>query len=232
MLNKKLVLCLASMIIFSTMALLGCSVDKTTAPAKDVLTQTQKEAEASKIKDAAIKKAEVAKVATQKVPLTKISSQYIYAITSIISGTEIKLNTPWEASPLAKFKATLEGKGETAKEEGYSHIIIKDEKSSKLIKLTLVGEEKNKITAKDLEWIDESNMFVILGQPFGTVTKGGKIYKVNIVSGETSLYADTSLKEEYTAVHKSGSGFSFEKYVYEDDNFTKGHNESGTLQVK
>ena len=232
MLNKKLVLCLVSITIFSTMALLGCSINKTTTPTKDVLTQTQKKAEANKIKDAEIKKVEAAKVATEEVPSATTLSQNKYIITSIPSNTKVELNTPWEASPLAKFKATIEGKGETAKEEGYSHIIIKDEKSGKLIKLTLVDEEKNKITAKNLKWIDESNMFVILGQPFGTVTKGGKIYKVNIVSGETSLYADTSLKEEYIAVHKSGSSFSFEKYVYEDDNFTKGHNESGTLQIK
>ena len=232
MLNKKLVLGLASMIIISTMAFLGCGPKKATVPTKDVLTQTQKEVEASKIKDAAIKKTVVAKVATQEVPAAKNLSEFKYLITSIPSETKIELNTPWEASPLGKFKATLEGKGIAAKEEGYSHIIIKDEKSGKLMKLTLENEEKNKITAKDFEWIDESNVFVILGQPFGTVTKGGKIYKVNIESGEMSLYADTTSKEEYTAVHKSGSGFSFEKYVYEDDNFTKGHNESGALKLK
>jgi len=230
--NKKLVLVLASITVFSSVAFLGCSVNKTTEKAKDVPTQTQKKPEASTTKNTTVNKAEVAKVVAKEVSSTEPLSQLKYGIASVPSDTKIELNTPWEASPLGKFKATLEGKGETVKEEGYSHIIIKDEKSGKLLKLTLRDEEKNEITAKDLEWIDESNMFVILGQPFGTVTKGGKVYKVNIESGETSLYVNTSSREEYIAIHKSGSNFNFEKYVYEDDNFINGHMEKGTLEFK
>jgi hypothetical protein len=231
-LNKKLVLGMASITVFATVALLGCSANDTTATTKNVLTQEQKKSETSNTKDTAINKTEVAKVVAQKVTAAEPLSQLKYVITSIPSDTKIELNTPWETSPLGKFKATVEGKGEKAKEEGYSYIVIKDEKSGKLSKLTLENQEKNKITAKDLEWIDESNMFVILGQPFGTVTKGGKIYKVNITNGETSLYVNTTPKEEYTAVGKSGSEFNFEKYVYEDDNFTIGHSESGILELK
>ena len=230
--NRKLVLGLAAITIFSSVAFLGCNVNKTTAAKKDVLTDTQKKSETSKTNDTTVSKSEVVKVVAQKLNTTEPLSQLKYTVASIPSDTKIELNTPWEASPLGTYTATIEGKGEMAKEEGYSHIIIKNEKSSALLKLTLVDEEKNKITAKDLEWIDESNMFVIIGQPFGTVTKGGKIYKVNVVSGETSLYVNTTSKEEYTAVKKSGSVFSFEKYVYDDDNFITGHKVSGTLELK
>jgi hypothetical protein len=231
MLNKKLILGLSMVTILVSVAILGYNLNKTTVPIKSVPVQTQKNSENSDIKDTTTSKPETDTPAsvTATVPL----SQFKYDISSIPDNTKIELNTPWESSPLGKLSATIEGKGEKAQEEGYSHIIIKDVQSGKLTKLTLENEEKNQITAKDLEWIDESNMFVIIGQAFGTISQGGKIYKVNITTGETSLYVNTtSSKEEFTAVHKTANGYTFEKYVYDDANFIKGHSESGTLELK
>lgn len=228
--NKKLILSLLTITILVTVAFIGCSPNKTIKSSNEVPTKIQDNSENNTIKDTT--KDNPTKtdntVATSLQP-----SLFKYIISSISTDTKIELNTPWEDSPLGGFKACIEGKGEKAKEEGYSHIIIKDEKANKITKLTLENEEKNKITAKDLEWIDESNLFVILGQPFGTVSKGGKIYKININSGEVFLYLDTTnLKEEFTAVHRSGSVFNFEKYIYDDDNFTQGHTVSGILEIK
>jgi hypothetical protein len=215
--NKKLILGLVALMILVAATLSGCNAKKPALPAKEVPTNIDKKPVKNVVKD------------TASVPFAQLK----YKIASIPSNTKIELNTPWEGSPSGELKATIEGKGENAKEEGYSHIIIKDKKSGKLTKLTLENEEKSVLTAKDLEWMDESNLFVILGQPFGTVSKGGKIYKVNIITGETTLYKDiANSREEFTAVHKSVSGFTFEKYVYDDDNFIKGHIESGNLELK
>lgn len=154
----------------------------------------------------------------------------MYDISSMPANSRVELSTPWEASPSGKYKATIEGRGKKAKEEGYAHIIIKDSKTGKLVKLTLENEKKLELTAKDIEWIDDGNLFVILGQPFGTVSMGGKIYKVNIVNGETALIKSVSSSEEYISVHKYPNGFTYKKYVYDDDNFIKGHIESGILK--
>ena len=215
--NRRLVIVFLVITTLGVLVFCGCGVTKAKETIKKVSSDTQKKPENSNKKD------------TIDGPF----SQLKYDITSISSNTKIELNTPWEQSPLGKFKVTLEGKGEKAREEGYSHIIIKDEQSGKLQKLTLVNEEKNQFTAKDLEWIDENNMLIIIGDPFGSVSMGGKIYKLNILSGEASLYVNTtSTKEEFIAVHKSADGFTFEKYVYDDNNFTKGHTESGILELK
>lgn len=230
--NKKLNLGLVAITIIFTLSLLGCAANNTNKPSKNVTSQADDSTSNASTTDkpnATDSTDSAGKTSTE----TVTTSPYKYDVTSIASDTKIELNTPWESSPLGKSKATIEGKGEKAGSEGYSHIIIKDVNSNKLTKLTFENEEQNKLTARDLEWIDENNLFVILGQSFGTVSKGGSIYKVNILSGETTLYLKTTnSKEEFTAVHKSENVFKFEKYVYEDDNFIKGHSETGVLELK
>lgn len=229
MLNKRLILGFTILTILVSVTFLGCSVSKPAVPIKSVPTQTQINTGTSAATDDTVTKPEVNNSSSTPAATTQLK----YAITSIPGDTQIKFNTPWETSPLGKFKATIKGRGEDAKEEGYSNIIIKDINSGKLTKLTLVDETKSKFTTRDIEWIDESEMFVIIGQAFGTVSMGGKIYKINVTTGEISLYTDTtSTKEEYTAVHKTSTGYTFNKYIYEDANYTKGHAESGILHSK
>lgn len=204
---------IAALAIMVIVTLSGCSTNKPIEKVKAVSVQVKDKTVAKTVKDT--------------------TTLLNYEINTIPSGTTIDMNTPWESSPLGGFKATIEGKGDKAQEEGYSQIIIEDKKANKLMKLTLKDEEKLKLTAKDLEWVDESNLFVIIGDPFGTASKGGKIYKVNILNGETSLYADNAnTKEEFMTVHKSEKGFNFEKYVYDDNNFINGHIVSGNLELK
>jgi len=212
-LNKKLSL-VAITIIFS-LSLLGCAPNNSITSQKSVPPKTE------------------GTVSNDSKTGAETTSPYKYIISSMTSDAKIEFNTPFESSPLGKFKATIEGKGGTANAEGYSHIIIKDVTSNKLTKLTFENEEENHLAARDLEWIDENNLFVILGQSFGTASKGGSIYKVNILSGETTIYLKTTdSKEEFTAVHRSENVFTYEKYVYEDDNFTKGHLENGIIELK
>jgi hypothetical protein len=154
-----------------------------------------------------------------------------YNVSEISSDTKIEYNTTWEISPNKNYKATIEGKGDRGQEEGYSQIIIRDEKTGRLTMLSLADEGKKELAAKDIEWIDENTLFVIIGDAYGTVTTGGKIYKVNITDGSVELYKDTpSSKVEFTSVHRSQEGFTYEKHVYEDDSFTKGHIEKGILK--
>ena len=224
--NKKLSLGLIAITIIFTLSLLGCAPNK---PPKSAPPHT----EGTTSNGITTDKPNTGDSTVKTTPDTQTTSPFKYNVVSIASDTKIQFNTPWQSSPLGKFKATIEGKGEKANAEGYSYIIIKDVNSSKFTKLTFENQEKNHLTARNLEWIDENSLFVILGQPFGTVSKGGDIYKVNILSGETTVYLKVAnSKEEFTAVHKSENIFTFEKYVYEDDNFTKGHSVTGPIELK
>lgn len=214
--GKKLIISFVVIIILVSLSFSGCNINRTKTPVKVPTKHVQKKPENSK-------------TGTSIKPFSLLK----YDIVSIPFNTKIELNTPWETSPLGKLEATVEGKGEKAEEEGYSHIIIKDKKSGTLIKLTLENETKNQLTAKALAWIDENHMFVILGEPFGTVSMGGEIYELNIINGDTSLYLDTtSLKEEFTSIHKTSDGFKYEKFIYDDSNFIKGHIETGIFKLK
>lgn len=145
------------------------------------------------------------------------------------TDTKIEMNTPWKQSPDSKYEVTVEGKGENSEEEGIADIVIKDVSSGEMKKLDLVHSRELQKTPKTLEWADDTNIYVIVGEAFGTVTKGGNIYKVNITDGTTTLVADTKAKEEFTSVHKTAEGFTAEKYIYEDDNYIKGHTETINL---
>ena len=232
--NKKLNLTLVFTTVIFSLSLIGCAPSGTnneskSVPSKIVDTTSSIPADKTTKDTEPSKDTEPAKTNAA----TETPSPFKYKIEAIASATKIEFNTLFEDSPLGKLKATIEGKGEKANAEGYSHIIIKDVNRNMLTKLTFENEEKSDLTARDLEWIDENNLFVILGPAFGTVSRGGSIYKVNVLSGETSLYLKTANdKEEFTSVHKSQNVFKFEKYVYEDDNYTKGHLENGVLELK
>jgi hypothetical protein len=217
--NRKLILSLAVLTILFVFAaaVSGCGSKKAALPTKVVSTNIDKKPTKDSRKN------------TTGVPFAELK----YIISSAPASSKIEGNTPWEVSPGGIYTATIEGKGDKAQEEGYAQIVIKNIKSGELKRLTMENQEKVQLTAKNLEWIDDANLFVIIGYPFGTVTMGGKIYKINIITGKTSLYLNTAnSKEEYTEVHKSGSTFTFEKYVYDDDNFIKGHIEKGNLELK
>ena len=154
----------------------------------------------------------------------------MYNISHISSKTSIEMNTPWKTSPDKKYKATVEGKGEKAEEEGFSQIIIKNIATKELEKFTLKNEEKLQLAAKYVEWIDDDYIFVIIGNPFGTTTRGGQIYKLNVKTGEALLYAKVkNSREEFTDIKKTSNGFSYRKYIYDDDNLTNGHVVRGKL---
>lgn len=212
--SKKLVLILAGLTLLLGATITGCSNANTKIPKKEAPIEIVK----PKVSDSGKK-------------IVEPSSKIKYKIAIEDTTNNMNGNTPWELSPKGELKASIEGRGDKAEDEGYSRILIEDKKSGEVTSLTLENEDKLTLAAKDLEWIDESNLFVILGQPFGTISKGGKIYKVNIKTGEVNLFKDIeNPREEYISVKKSAEGFSFEKYVYEDDNFIKGHFESGKLE--
>lgn len=157
------------------------------------------------------------------------SEPVTFTVSTLPTDTKIEMNTPWEKSPDDKYEATVEGKGEGSEEEGIANIVVRDISSGDMKKIDLVHSRELQRTPKTLEWADNSNIYVIVGEAFGTVTKGGKIYKVNIIDGTTALVADTKDKEEFTSVQKIADGFTADKYIYEDDNYTKGHTKTTKL---
>jgi hypothetical protein len=142
-------------------------------------------------------------------------------------------HTAWKTSPSSSYKATIEGRGEEAQEEGQGILVIQNNQTgiSKLFKVT--GETGTQLTPKYFEWIDEQRMFVIVGLAYGTVSKGGKLYELNISTNTVRpIIDDLKDGEEIISIKRTGDGtFTYEKHIYEDENMMKGRIEKNILPV-
>jgi hypothetical protein len=142
-------------------------------------------------------------------------------------------HSAWKTSPDSSYQATIEGRGDKAQEEGQGILVVQNKKTGVSKLFTLKGEYETQITPKYFEWIDENRMFVIVGPSYGTVSKGGKLYTLNISTNTvTPIIDDLKQGEEIISIKRTGyDEFIYEKHIYEDENMTKGHIEKYTLTI-
>ncbi|EJP6472041.1 DUF4652 domain-containing protein [Clostridium sp. FAM 1755] len=142
--------------------------------------------------------------------------------------------TPWKKSNNNKYSSTIEGKGENAKEEGIGKVYLKETQTNK-VWLLKINEVKDQKSPKYLDWIDDENLLVIIGHGYGTVSKGGNLYCINVKNDTIiPVYEAKDDKHEVMSVEKvndnSGkTSLILKVNVYEDDNFTKSHKEKITI---
>lgn len=140
-----------------------------------------------------------------------------------------KFSTPWKT--YGTVQACIEGKGDTASEEGIGKIIVKDS-TGKMYSYE-IADNKKQNSPKYIQWWDDKNLLVVIGMGYGTVSQGGSLYSLNIATGKVSLVYKAEDKQNVTAVTKvKNKDGNYDLYikmlVYEDDNFTKSHYEEFT----
>ncbi len=142
--------------------------------------------------------------------------------------------TPWKKSNNNMYSSTIEGKGENAKEEGIGKVYLKEIQTNK-VWLLKINEVKDQKSPKYLEWIDDENLLVIIGHGYGTISKGGNLYCINIKNDTIiPIYEAKDDKNEVMSVEKVNNNLGktsliLKINVYEDDNFTKSHKEEITI---
>jgi hypothetical protein len=145
----------------------------------------------------------------------------------LAQGKKPTFNTAWEASADGAFNACIEGKGQEAAEEGVGKIFVKDSNNN-ISSFELV--EDNKISPLYIEWLDNKNLFVVIGSAHGTVAKGGNLYLLNVGTGKlSSVLQPTDKKQQIMTAKKSGNNISLKVNVYEDDAYNKSHIENWTI---
>ncbi|MDF2881947.1 MAG: hypothetical protein K0R54_2504 [Clostridiaceae bacterium] len=140
-----------------------------------------------------------------------------------------KFSTPWKT--YGTVQACIEGKGETAAEEGIGKVIVKD--GSGKVYSYEIADNKKQNSPKYIAWWDDKNLLVVIGLGYGTVSQGGSLYSLNIATGKVSLVYKANDKQNVTAVTKvKNKDGNYDLYikmlVFEDDNFTKSHYEEFT----
>lgn len=144
-------------------------------------------------------------------------------------------HTPWQPSPSGNQQATIEGIYAQAGEEGEDILVIENLETGESTIFKLKDNEHGQYTPKKVEWIDEDRLFVIIGNAYGMVTMGGKLYELNIKDNiVTPIITDLTLKEEVMSVKVNQDGtFTYKKHVYDTDNMyqSESHVEEGTLPI-
>lgn len=162
----------------------------------------------------------------------KDNSSYMpeFKTQSLIAGTEAKFATAWKNSDDKKLSACIEGKGTEAIEEGVAKLYIKDLGTKDIKSFEIVNKESSKKTPKYLEWKDNENLLVIVGEAYGTVSDGGNVYLLNVNTGKLSLvYNALTTKQEVVSIKKVQEGYEFTLKVYDDDNFKNSHKEKAIM---
>ncbi|MEK3979262.1 DUF4652 domain-containing protein [Psychrobacillus sp. FSL K6-2836] len=151
------------------------------------------------------------------------------------SNYELTFHSPWIPSPNGKQQVTIEGIYAQAGEEGEDILVIENLETDESTIFKLKDNEHGQYTPKKVEWIDEDRMFVIIGNAYGMVTMGGKLYVLNIKDNIVSpIITDLPPKEEIMTVKVNQDGtFTYEKHVYDTDAMeqSESHVEEGTLPI-
>jgi hypothetical protein len=139
-----------------------------------------------------------------------------------------------KTSPDGKLKAQIDGRGPNGMEEGPADIFLEKGTTEKWrfqIVNELVGASAQ-ITPMYLEWLDNENLLITAGNAYGTVTFGGSVYKMNINTGELSMfYKVDSSKEQVTIIEKSGNNIKLTLKVFLDDNMNKTKDEERIIPI-
>lgn len=206
--------------------------EKEITPDKSVETVIEKEApltsEPSKPSLADEKKSTPSSV-TKKVEIKTVS---LFDI-KVDKDYKAEFHSGWKQAPSTPQQATIDGRGEGAVEEGEGILVVQNTKTNQSKLFTMKAENEAQLTPKFVEWIDDNHLYVIIGFSYGTVSKGGSLYEVNL-DKNTVIPVIANLKdtEEIMSIKKNENGtFTYEKHIYDDENYNEGHIEKGTLPV-
>lgn len=170
----------------------------------------------------------------EKTATSIVNTKFVSKLNKVEYDTEPLTadSTEWTDSINSKLSASIVGKGPSMVEEGIAKIYVKDLKSKKKWAFDVpANKNSNQYSPKCIQWCDDQFAVLIAGLGYGTVTKGGNLYYVDMISGDVyPLYENDSPKQEIMSVEKSGNDLKVKFNVYEDDNMTKCHTEDGIIK--
>ncbi|MEG1870559.1 MAG: DUF4652 domain-containing protein [Peptostreptococcaceae bacterium] len=140
----------------------------------------------------------------------------MYLGVEVPTSTKLTFNTPFMATENKQYVASIEGKGETAIEEGPGKIYIKDTVANKMYEYS-VKDTNSQDSPLSISWYDDNNLMIVHGSAYGTLVNGSNIVVVNVTTGEQILIATAGEKEGYKSIEKSGEDLVLKYVLYTDD---------------
>lgn len=140
----------------------------------------------------------------------------LYSMVEIDNDTNINFNTAYIPASNGVYKATIEGKGAYAAEEGVGVIYVENTIDSRVHEFRLKNEEVQQ-TPIDINWYDDTHLIVVQGSAYGTLVNGVDIVVINIETGEQMLIATASGTKRYRSVTRDGNSLVIEITKYVDE---------------
>ncbi len=142
------------------------------------------------------------------------------------TNVELPKDTSWKISHSHKYRMTVLGAGEF---ETVGTIIIEEMAYNYQTAFTIANVEYGQITPKDVAWIDDHRIFVIIGMTHGTVTRGGKLYILDIVNNSlTPLIDNLPERSEISGITSGeidGESFRYELFTYLTEDYVENESE-------
>ncbi|NMM62183.1 DUF4652 domain-containing protein [Clostridium sp. P21] len=226
--SRKVVKAIFSISILLSLTLVGCSGNKEKNTSANNETASVQKNDVEKNTSSEQTKEKVQEEKTQaKNTNTKNTSAIKFSKEQLGKSVNTQFSTPWETSSKETYKACIEGKGEEASEEGTGKILVKNNNGNNF-SFEIINN--NKLSPRNIEWVDDENLLVVVGSSQGTVSKGGNLYMLNINTGNTLSIIETSdKKQQIMSSKKVDNNVNLKVTVYEDDNYNKSHVENWTI---
>ena len=140
--------------------------------------------------------------------------------------------TAWKSSPDGSISVCIEGRGPAAVEEGIGKIYFKNSLGDKW-SYSMIENSTKQFSPKCLEFWNNTNLFIIVGFGYGTVSMGGNVYNLDLNTGIVSIiYATMDIQREVVNMIKTANDLKIKINVYEDSNYLKSHFKNLYLSTK
>ena len=132
------------------------------------------------------------------------------------SAVELPKDKSWLTSPSGKYRMILQGIEEF---ESVGTIYIEEMANNYQTAFTIAYENYYQMTPKDVAWIDDHRIFVIIGMTHGTVTMGGNLYILDLENNSLNrLFDNLPVRSEISGISSiDGENFHYEQFTYLTD---------------
>ena len=165
------------------------------------------------------KDGEVAIESTFKQLISTLADGEVHFNKFVDSAVELPKDLTWKTSQSGKYRMTLHGGQEF---ETVGTIFIEETAYNYQTAFTIANVDFSQMTPKDVAWIDDRRIFVIIGMTHGTVTRGGKLYILDVVNNSLNpLLEDLPERSEISGITSGeidGESFRYEQFTYLTEN--------------
>ncbi|MFC4411418.1 DUF4652 domain-containing protein [Chungangia koreensis] len=147
-----------------------------------------------------------------------------YQFKRVERETEPNDPNPWIPSPNGDKEVLLEGYGEF---ESVGTIVLKNVSNNTFENIELNGRQW---TPKQIEWFDNDSLLMIIGYTYGTVTRGGDVYHLNLDTLELTPVIELSDREEVADFKIEGNQLIYDVFMHDED-YNDGHKETRTFDL-